>query len=76
MYLYAILNVNNICHTVLQCDINRDDFADRAIPIDTYDTKYLNALWRDDLNDWEFPPEPEAQWNGTEWVTPEPLAAP
>jgi hypothetical protein len=67
MYKYAILDENNVCHTVYETDTERDDFDCCIISISEYDTKYINALWRDDLNDWEFPPEPNYIWINNEW---------
>jgi hypothetical protein len=67
MYAYAILNENNACFTVYETDTERDDFRDRVISLDSYDTKYLDARWVDETNDWEFPPESGYIWNGTEW---------
>jgi hypothetical protein len=70
MYRYAILNENNICHTVYESNEERDDFDQKVISLDTYDTKYLNARWIDDSNKWEFPPEPNYIWIDNQWKDP------
>jgi hypothetical protein len=70
MYTYAILNDNNICHTVYLTDIERTDFDSNAIPIETYDLKYLQARWDDNLNEWDFPPDPEFIWSNGIWIDP------
>ena len=77
MYAYALLNENNVCHTVYETDIERDDFTYRVINLESYDTKYIHARWDDELNDWEFPPEPGFIWENGEWINPnEPEAEP
>ena len=37
MYQYAILNENNICHTVYETNEERNDFDQKVIPIEIYD---------------------------------------
>ena len=68
MYTYAILNENNVCHTVYETDMERDDFTYISINIETYDTNYLGARWDDELDDWEFPPGPGFIWENGEWI--------
>jgi hypothetical protein len=70
MYQYAILNENNICHTIYETSEERTDFDQKIIKLETYDTKYLHARWDDELNDWEFPPEPGFIWENGEWINP------
>ena len=71
MYNYAILHDNNTCHTIIECNEERTDFADPYVLIDSYDQSYLNALWNG--SEWEFPPTQEHRWNGTEWIDPNPI---
>jgi hypothetical protein len=70
MYRYAILNENNICHTVYETSEERNNFDQKVIPLEIYDTKYINARWIDDLNDWEFPSQPGYIWIDNQWKDP------
>lgn len=76
MYAYALLNEDNCCHTVYECDIERNDFDCEYKSLDNYDLNYLNARWDNQLNEWEFPPGPGFIWRDGEWVNLNPPQEP
>lgn len=48
---YAVIDSNNICHTIIETDADRSDDVN-FIQIDEYSDKYLRSLW--DGSKWIF----------------------
>lgn len=67
MFNYAILDQNNICHTILQSSKKRNDISSPHVILENYDEKYLHSRWVSEKLEWEFPPFPDFIWVDGKW---------